>query len=118
MNKKRSKGGRPRVHVYTPVNRFFWQWKKFEPGESLSFDLNHNPPRIRVLLTDKRRKDVPLRCPECEVEADGNKLFIREEESNQPTKTSLVKRLCCPSGHIDWSVNKVENYLHENGYIK
>jgi len=183
MNKKRSKGGRPRVHVYTPVNRFFWQWKKFEaqhhnirekynfyhmiafslsnvimrdlevtgtltdvyacegkspvlkyvdhgegfrdeitgkfdPGESLSFDLNHNPPRIRVLLTDKRRKDVPLRCPECEVEADGNKLFIREEESNQPTKTSLVKRLCCPSGHIDWSVNEVENYLHENGYIK
>jgi hypothetical protein len=52
------------------------------------------------------------------VEADGNKLFIREEESNQPTKTSLVKRLCCPSGHIDWSVNEVENYLHENGYIK
>jgi len=181
--KKKNKGGRPRVHDYTPVSQFFWEWKKFEvqhhnirekykfyhmiafsisyvimrnlevtgtikdvyagegkapvlkyvdhgegfrdgttgtfdPGETLSFDLNHNPPRIRVLLTDKRRKDVPLRCPECGVEVDDNKLFIREEESNQPTKTSFVKRLCCHSGHINWSVSEVESYLRENGYIK
>jgi hypothetical protein len=180
---KKNKGGRPRVHDYTPINRFFWEWKEFEVqhhnirekyrfyhmiafslssvimrnlevtgtmkdvyagegkqptlkyvdhgegfrdsatgtfdrGETLSFDLNHNPPRIRVLLTDKRRKDVPLRCPECGVEVDDNRLFIREEESNQPTKTSFVRRLCCPSGHINWSVSEVESYLRENGYMK
>ena len=182
MNEKK-KGGRPRLHVYTPVSQFFWQWKEFEaqhhniqekytfyhmiafsiscvimknlevvgtkkdvyvsenkqptldytdhgegfrdeatgifdPGESLMFDLNHNPPRIRVLLTDKRRKDVPLRCPECEAEASDNKLFLQEEESNQPTKERFEKRLCCPSGHIDWKVSEVESYLRRSGYIR
>ncbi|UCE44304.1 MAG: hypothetical protein JSV57_02140, partial [Candidatus Bathyarchaeota archaeon] len=90
----------------------------FDPGETLTFDLKHNPPRIRVLLTDKSRKDVPLRCPECDAEADDNKLFIKEEESKQPTKTSFAKRLCCHSGHINWSLSEVESYLRENGYIK
>ena len=182
MNEKK-KGGRPRLHVYTPVSQFFWQWKKFEaqhhniqekytfyhmiafsiscvimknlevvgtkkdvymsenkqptldytdhgegfrdeatgifdPGESLMFDLNHNPPRIRVLLTDKRRKDVPLRCPKCEVEASDNKLFLKEKESNQPTPTSFEKMLCCPSGHINWKVSEVESFLRRNSYMR
>jgi len=90
----------------------------FDPGEALSFDLTHDPPRIRVLLTNKRRKDVPLRCPECGEEVDDNRLFIREEASKQPTTTSFVKRLCCPSGHINWSLSEVERYLRENGYMK
>jgi len=59
-----------------------------------------------------------LRCPECGEEVDDNRLFIREEASKRPTTTSFVKRLCCPSGHINWSLSEVESYLRENGYMK
>ena len=73
--------------------------KTFDPGKEVALDLKHNPPRIRILLTDGTRMDVPLRCPLCGV----NVAFQIEGE----------REVYCPSGCFTWKVTNVEKYMEK-----
>ena len=88
---------------------------EYDLGESFIIDLDHKPPRLRILLNNKKRRDIPLECPYCgEFE---NRIFIEELPSDSQTDTGFKKYLDCPSGHFGWNLQNVKFALSELGLI-
>lgn len=87
----------------------------YDLGESFIIDLDHKPPRLRILLQNGKRKDIPLECPRCgDFE---NKIFVEARPSKQPTKAGVEFYLDCPGGHLGWKLKNVKTTLHELGLI-
>jgi hypothetical protein len=91
-----------------------------DPGNSVVIDLDHDPPRLRILLTNGKRKETPLRCPQCPKTKgltgrkswkDQDVLFIDTVPSKFKTVDSFDYRMCCFGGHVNWRIEDVKRYL-------
>lgn len=72
---------------------------KLDSGKAFIVDLKHNPPRVRVKLSNDGWKDLYLKCPAC-----GERLAVENEE------------LFCPGACISgWAIEAVKECLTKNG---
>ena len=72
-------------------------------------DFNHDPPRLRILLTNGDYKDLPMKCPVC-----GDPL-LKELIQDEQWEDSF--EVFCPSGHFGpWSVDVLQQWAREQGF--
>lgn len=99
---------------------------EIDSGDSVVIDLDHDPPRLRILLNNGKRKEAPLRCPWCPKTKglvgrkgwkDQDVLFIEETRPNFKTVDSFDYRMCCFGNHVNWRIEDVKRYLHNLGLV-